>query len=68
MMGACGADDDVGVLLRQMFKKLRFQMIDHSPALRSGFRLQAPAALTPALRLKFKSLPLRHSFLAPTRF
>jgi hypothetical protein len=28
MMGACGADDDVGVLLRQMFKKLRFQMID----------------------------------------
>jgi hypothetical protein len=30
MMGACGADDDVGLLLRQMFKKLRFQMIDHT--------------------------------------
>ena len=28
MMGACGADDDVGVLLRQKFKKQRFQMID----------------------------------------
>src|SRR5271167_1762253 len=28
MMGACGADDDVGVLLRQIFKQLRFQMID----------------------------------------
>jgi len=25
---ACGADDDVGVLLRQIFKQLRFQMID----------------------------------------
>ena len=33
MMGACGADDDVAVLLRQMFKKLRFQMIDHNQAL-----------------------------------
>ena len=30
MMGACGADDDVGVLLRQKFKKQRFQMIDDS--------------------------------------
>ena len=29
-MGACGADDDVGVLLRQKFKKQRFQMIDDS--------------------------------------
>ena len=27
-MGACGADDDVGVLLRQKFKKQRLQMID----------------------------------------
>jgi hypothetical protein len=33
MMGACGADDDVGVILRQMFQKLRFQMIDHTQAL-----------------------------------
>jgi hypothetical protein len=32
MMGACGADDDVvgGVVLRQTFKKLRFQMIVHN--------------------------------------
>ena len=28
MMGASGADDVVGVLLRQIFKQLRFQMID----------------------------------------
>jgi hypothetical protein len=30
MMGACGADDDVVVLLRPAFKKLRFQMIVHT--------------------------------------
>jgi hypothetical protein len=30
MMGACGADDDVGVVLWPAFKKLRFQMIVHS--------------------------------------
>ena len=29
----------------------------------SGFRLQAPAALTPANRLKFESLRARHLFL-----
>jgi hypothetical protein len=28
MMRACGADDVEGVLLRQMFRKRRFQMID----------------------------------------
>ena len=36
MMGACGADNDVGVVLRQTFKKLRFQMIVHTVAVRAA--------------------------------
>ena len=35
------------------------------PSLRSGFRLRAPASLTPAKRLKFESLPLRQSSARP---
>jgi hypothetical protein len=31
------------------------------PSLSSGFRQQAPASLTPAKRLKFESLSLRHA-------
>ena len=32
MICACGADDDVGALLRRKFRKLRFQMIDDTYA------------------------------------
>ena len=32
MMCACGADDDDGYSFRQMFKELRFQMIDDTQA------------------------------------
>ena len=37
--------------------------ISLGPALRSGFRQQAPASLTPAKRLKFESPSLRQCSL-----
>ncbi len=47
------------------FKSLRVRHSDQIPRLRSGFRLLAPASLTPAKRLKFKSLRVRHSIPLP---
>ena len=42
------------------FKSLRVRQASFEiPRLRSGFRLRAPASLTPANRLKFKSLRVR---------
>src|SRR6185312_8814742 len=38
-----------------------FSFLELDPSLRSGFRLQAPASLTPAKRLKFKSARPDHS-------
>src|SRR5271165_1551817 len=38
----------------------KFELRD--PSRRSGFRLRAPAALTPAKRLKFESPPLRQFY------
>src|ERR1039458_7483339 len=45
---------------------LRHHDISRGPSLRSGFRLRAPASLTPAKRLKFKSL-LRHQVFLITK-
>src|SRR5581483_10197131 len=57
------------ILSRASFLHPHFFFTD--PSLRSGFRLQAPASLTPAKRLKFKSARPDHSLscqLSPPSF
>jgi hypothetical protein len=44
------------------FESLRAHHLLTDPSLRSGFRQQAPASLTPAHRLKFASLRAHHLF------
>ena len=60
MMGACGADDDAGLLLRQMFRKLRFQMIaDTTPSLRHSEHSELSATYRENLS-GWKSRPKNH--------
>src|ERR1035441_4879369 len=47
---------------------LRHHDISQGPSLREGFRLRAPALLTPARRLKFESLLRRQVFLIARTF
>src|ERR1035437_5032384 len=47
---------------------LRHHDLSRGPSLRSGFRLQTPASLTPARRLKFESLLWRQVFLIARTF
>src|SRR5271167_616390 len=49
------------------FKSLRVHeaSLSPDPSLCSGFRLRAPASLTPAKRLKFKSLRVHQASLPP---
>src|ERR1039458_7418220 len=65
MMGACGADDDVGVLLRQKFKKQRFQMIDDSPQMPNA-KLDPTKPRLEALILQIFPTLLFLSLLCPT--
>jgi hypothetical protein len=55
MMRACGADDDVlCLIIRQKFKKLRFQMLDDkkSPSLRTIVNLATVLEQKPSEMLK----------------